>query len=87
MLLLGSHQKRTSRVKISFTGRRVLVTASTSGIGFAAAQGFLAAGADVVVNGRTETSVQAAIARLDGSGSSLTGFAGDLGTESPAPNW
>ncbi len=68
-------------MQIDFTGRRVLVTGSTGGIGFAAARGFLAAGASVVVNGRGEAGVEAAIARLGGSRSALAGFAGDLGTE------
>jgi NAD(P)-dependent dehydrogenase (short-subunit alcohol dehydrogenase family) len=66
---------------IDFTGRRVLVTGSTSGIGFAAAEGFLAAGASVVISGRSESSVGAAMARLDGARPSVAGFAGDLGTE------
>ncbi|MBC7799345.1 MAG: SDR family oxidoreductase [Gemmatimonadaceae bacterium] len=71
---------------IDFTGRTVLVTGSTGGIGFASAQGFLAAGASVVINGRSETSVDAAIARLgdarlDDARSSVTGFVGDLGTD------
>jgi NAD(P)-dependent dehydrogenase (short-subunit alcohol dehydrogenase family) len=65
-------------MNIDFTGRKVLITGSTSGIGFAAAQGFLAAGADVVINGRTEERVMSAIERLDG-GSRVSGFAGDLG--------
>lgn len=68
-------------MKIDFTNRRVLVTASTGGIGFAAAKGFLAAGASVVINGRSNASVKAAVAKLVGVGSSLHGFAGDLGTE------
>ncbi|MEU3623026.1 oxidoreductase [Amycolatopsis coloradensis] len=69
-------------MNIDFTGRRVLVTGSTGGIGFAAAQGFLGAGASVVINGRSGTSVEAATARLGGPQPSLAGFAGDLGTES-----
>jgi len=69
-------------VQIDFTGRRVLVTGSTSGIGFAAAESFLSAGADVVINGRSDASVDAALARLGGEQSSVAGFAGDLGSES-----
>lgn len=67
---------------IDFTDRRVLITGSTGGIGFAAAKGFLAAGASVAINGRSEASVGAAVARLDGARLPVTGFAGDLGTES-----
>ena len=68
-------------MKIDFSGRRVLVTGSTSGIGFATAQGFLAAGASVVINGRSEASVGAALKRLDGLGLGAQGFAGDLASE------
>lgn len=67
-------------MNIDFTKRRVLITGSTAGIGFAAARGFLAAGAHVVINGRTQASVDAAIARLGSPATSVSGFAGDLGT-------
>lgn len=66
-------------MNIDFTGRRVLVTGSTAGIGFAAVEGFLAAGARVVVNGRSEAGVAAATARFGGVGERVAGFAGDLG--------
>lgn len=66
---------------IDFTDRRVLITGSTGGIGFAAAKAFLAAGASVVVNGRSEAGVAAALARLGGDGQNVAGFVGDLGTE------
>jgi len=66
---------------IDFTGRRVLITGSTSGIGFAAAKGFLASGASVVINGRSEKSVAAAIAKLGGPAAKVAGFAGDLSDE------
>ncbi|WP_235889334.1 SDR family NAD(P)-dependent oxidoreductase [Glacieibacterium frigidum] len=54
------------------------MTGSTGGIGFAAAKGFLAAGASVVVNGRSEESVAAAVASLREVGPTVEGFAGDL---------
>jgi NAD(P)-dependent dehydrogenase (short-subunit alcohol dehydrogenase family) len=66
---------------IQFKGRRVLVTGSTAGIGFATARGFVAAGAQVVVNGRSEASVAAALARLQDLPGQAIGFAGDLATE------
>ncbi len=67
-------------MNIDFTDKRVLVSGSTGGIGFAAAKGFLAAGASVVVNGRSNASVEAAVARLREVGAEVAGFAGDLGT-------
>jgi len=67
-------------VIIDFTHRNVFISGSTSGIGFATAQAFLASGANVVINGRSEASVDAALTKLGGAGPRLTGFAGDLST-------
>ena len=49
-------------MKIDLSGKVALVTASTAGIGFAIAKGLAASGAEVVVNGRSERSVNEAIA-------------------------
>jgi NAD(P)-dependent dehydrogenase (short-subunit alcohol dehydrogenase family) len=49
---------------IDLTGKRAIVTGSTSGIGFAIARGLAETGAAVVLNGRTQRSVDAAMKRL-----------------------
>jgi NAD(P)-dependent dehydrogenase (short-subunit alcohol dehydrogenase family) len=49
---------------IDLTGLRAVVTGSTSGIGFGIAQGLAGSGAAVVVNGRSQKNVDAAVARL-----------------------
>lgn len=61
---------------IDLTGKTALVTGSTEGIGFGIAQGLVNAGATVIVNGRTQAKVDAAVARLGGS---ARGVAADLG--------
>ena len=51
-------------MKIDLSNKRAVVTGSTSGIGFAIAQGLAEAGADVIINGRTQKNVDAARKRL-----------------------
>jgi NAD(P)-dependent dehydrogenase (short-subunit alcohol dehydrogenase family) len=51
---------------MDFAGKLVLITGASRGIGYAAAKEFLALGARVAVNGRTEQSVALAITELDG---------------------
>lgn len=51
-------------MNIDLSGKVALVTASTGGIGFAIAKGLAASGAEVIINGRSERSVSAALARL-----------------------
>jgi NAD(P)-dependent dehydrogenase (short-subunit alcohol dehydrogenase family) len=62
-------------MKIDLTGKRALVTGSTSGIGYAIAKGLAEAGAAVVVHGRSRDRVEAARARLasEVAGADLTG--------------
>ncbi len=69
-------------MKIDLTGKTALVTGSTSGIGHAIAKGLVAAGADVVVNGRTEAKVDAAVAALAKvtPGGKVRGIAADVST-------
>ena len=69
-------------MKIDLSGKTALVTGSTSGIGHAIAKGLAAAGASVVVNGRTQAKVDAAVAALAKAvpGSKLRGIAADVST-------
>lgn len=69
-------------MNIDLSGRTAIVTGSTSGIGFAIAQGLAAAGARVVVNGRGAERVEAAVARLRAAlpEADVLGVAADLGT-------
>ncbi len=64
-------------MNIDLSGKTALVTGSTEGIGFAIAQGLAQAGASVIINGRTGSKVEAAVARIGGS---ARGVAADLGT-------
>jgi NAD(P)-dependent dehydrogenase (short-subunit alcohol dehydrogenase family) len=66
---------------LDFSGRRVLVTGSTLGIGRAVAEAFLALGATVAINGRTPESVDRAIREM-GSGARLLAAPGDLSVTS-----
>lgn len=69
-------------MKIDLGGRKAIVTGSTEGIGLAVAIGLAGAGADVVVNGRTEAKVEQALAavRHRVPEASVSGVAADLGT-------
>jgi NAD(P)-dependent dehydrogenase (short-subunit alcohol dehydrogenase family) len=62
-------------MNIDLGGRTALVTGSTAGIGQAIARSFIAAGAEVVVNGRNDANVREAAARLG-----ARGIAADVGT-------
>jgi NAD(P)-dependent dehydrogenase (short-subunit alcohol dehydrogenase family) len=73
-------------VNIELPNKRAVVTGSTAGIGLAIARGLAAAGAHVVINGRTEARVQAAIADIRGSNpdAELSGVASDMATAAGA---
>lgn len=66
---------------LQLKGKLALVSGSTAGIGFAIASALAAEGARVIVNGRTQEAVDAAIAAIKSqTGAEAAGFAGDLGT-------
>jgi len=72
-------------MNLQLTGRLALVSGSTAGIGHAIAQALAAEGARVIVNGRSQASVDLAVARMTaGDGGEIIGFAGDLSTAAAA---
>jgi NAD(P)-dependent dehydrogenase (short-subunit alcohol dehydrogenase family) len=69
-------------MNIDLSGKTALVTGSTAGIGYAIAKGLAASGASVVLNGRKQATVDAAVAKLSGEveGAKARGIAGDVST-------
>jgi NAD(P)-dependent dehydrogenase (short-subunit alcohol dehydrogenase family) len=66
---------------LQLQGKRALITGSTAGIGFAIADVLTREGASVIVNGRTQARVDAAIDRIAGGRQTVRGIAADLGTD------
>lgn len=69
-------------MKIDLTGTTALVTGSTGGIGHAIAKGLAGAGASVIVNGRSQGKVDAAIASVKkvAPSAKVQGIAADVST-------
>ena len=68
---------------LQLTGKKALVSGSTAGIGYGIALALAREGAEIIVNGRTQTRVDEAVARLEaelGVRAEVTGIAADLGT-------
>src|SRR5665213_1845426 len=65
---------------LKLKGKVALVSGSTAGIGYAIAAALVREGATVIVNGRSQSAVTAAIAKLKGEVGTVDGFAGDLST-------
>src|SRR5258708_8285363 len=65
---------------LELRGKTALVTGSTAGIGFAIAQGLAREGARVIISGRNEERVNAAVDAIKQKHGSteIEGFAGDL---------
>ena len=68
---------------LQLTNKKVLVTGSTAGIGFAIASLLVEEGASVVVNGRSQRRVEEAVQRIraERKNAQVTGVAADLGTK------
>lgn len=69
-------------MKIDLTGKTALVTGSTAGIGLAIAKGLAGSGAEVVINGRGQSKVDAAIAAIRTAvpEAKIKGIAADVST-------
>ena len=67
-------------MNIDLSGKTALVTGSTAGIGHAIAKGLAASGASVVINGRGQDKVDAAVRKLEGTGAKVRGIAADVST-------
>ena len=67
-------------MELQLKHKKVFISGSTSGIGFAMAQGFLNEGAEVVINGRSKDRIRAAISKLKQSVSkaSVSGIVADF---------
>ena len=61
-----------------FTGKTVLVTGGSSGIGLAAAQAYAAEGAHVIITGRDEAALEQARAQVGNGAAALRNDAGDI---------
>lgn len=77
-------QAMLALMRIDLANKTAVVTGSTAGIGFAIAKGLAGSGATVVVNGRTQSAVDKAVAALTSAvpGAVVRGVAADLGTAS-----
>jgi NAD(P)-dependent dehydrogenase (short-subunit alcohol dehydrogenase family) len=70
---------------LKLTGKLALVSGSTAGIGLAIAGTLAQEGARVIVNGRSQSSVDDVVAQLKAqTGNEVLGFAGDLSTAAAA---
>jgi len=67
-------------MQLELTAKTALITGSTAGIGFAAAQQLAAEGATVVINGRSQARVDEAVGRIKASvpDGKVSGIAADL---------
>jgi NAD(P)-dependent dehydrogenase (short-subunit alcohol dehydrogenase family) len=70
---------------LQLTNKLALVTGSTAGIGYAIAEALAREGARVILNGRSQTGVDEAVAKITATtGKDTLSFAGDLSTAEAA---
>jgi len=69
---------------LQLTNKLALVSGSTAGIGFAIAEALANEGASVIINGRTQSAVDAGVSKLKNARGRVLGFAGDLSQASVA---
>lgn len=69
---------------MQFKDKVAIVTGGATGIGRAAAEGFLAGGANVIINGRREALLVEAGRQMDPSGKKVIAVAGDIAQERTA---
>lgn len=71
---------------LKLSGKLALITGSTKGIGFATAKSLAKEGEKVIINGRSEQSVTAAIEKITQENPTveLKGFAGDMANATDA---
>ncbi|SDG89328.1 SDR family oxidoreductase [Propionivibrio dicarboxylicus] len=62
----------------NLSGRTALITGSVRGIGFSLAEGLAAAGARILINGRQQTAVDEAVAKLRAAGHAAEGCVFDV---------
>jgi NAD(P)-dependent dehydrogenase (short-subunit alcohol dehydrogenase family) len=78
-------QRRCAIMNLNLAEKLSLVTGSTAGIGYAIATSLAREGARVIVNGRSQPSVDNAVSRIKSdTGGTLYGFAGDIGIDATA---
>ncbi|QGA54338.1 SDR family oxidoreductase [Sulfolobus sp. E5-1-F] len=65
-------------MNINISGKRVLITASTEGIGRGIAEAFLREGCNIVISSRSRDKVEKAVSEMRKIGPSVWGFVSDL---------
>jgi NAD(P)-dependent dehydrogenase (short-subunit alcohol dehydrogenase family) len=83
---LSAYSNLYDLMDLQLTNKTALVTGSTAGIGLAIAESLAVEGASVILNGRTEERVKAAIQQIQrkSPGAKLSGVAADMGTAAGA---